>query len=578
MANKGTIDVRQATILSMEKRNKIERYKAERSATAFGASLPHFDWHHPTESDRFYLKSYGIYNLKVRPDAWMIRLRIDGGIAEAAVLERIARIAQSYELQILLTARSQIELHGLTAETVYPIWHMLQNAGIETRQSLTDNFRAIVTDPLDGLSPDSPIHCAPLIEAIRELFLNVPEWMGTIPRKFNTALIGRESPSFNPWGNDLLFALARREGVWGFNVYLGGKNSHVAQNADLFCAPGEAPALFDAIAQTYQAHGMRGSRAKIRLFHLIESVGMAQVHAWIEENYGTSLTPAGELKMLSASTNTDPTLPIQRFGHYGEVKAKGLLHVAREAREKKLTLRLTPHQELWMFDAEDFGHAAVLSGDDQRKCLWCNTLRFIPHSNITACAGSRYCPLALWDIKSDLPALPLKLLEKHGISLGLSGCLKGCGRHYHNDLGLIGLRTNLYGETERAVRLFVGATQSPVPAPGRMIYYSVPERMLTPLIETIVEDFVRSNSENFEAFSHDILRKYSVEFLQFWWIVRQLHELPEGVFDDFFRSGEKWVLERIRREIVLPDFEALHDVIRELGHRLWDATPTRVRA
>jgi len=560
MTNKGTIDVHQATILPMEKRNKTERYKAERSAAEFGETLADFDWNHPSESDRFYLKSYGMYNLKVRPDAWMIRLRIDGGIVGAAFLKQVAQIAQAQALQILLTARSQIELHGLTAEMVYPVWSMLQNAGIETHQNLTDNFRALVTDPLDGLSSDSLIHCAPIIETIRASFLNVPEWMGTIPRKFNTALIGRESPSFNPWGNDLLFALAQREGAWGFNIYLGGKNSHVAQSADIFCMPDEAPGLFDAIARTYQTHGLRGSRAKIRLFHLIESVGMAQVHTWIEENYATPLAPAGELKMRSASTNTDSALPIQRFGHYGEISSRDLLNAADEAHKKKLEARLTPHQELWIFKSE-----SITSPLTPHSSLP------TPHASITACAGSRYCPLALWDIKSDLPALPLKLLETHGISLGLSGCLKGCGRHYHNDLGFIGLRTNLYGETERAIRLFVGATQSPDPAPGRMIYYSVPERMLAPLIKTIVEDFVRSNSEDFETFSRGILRKYSVEFLQLWWIVRQLHELSEEVLGGFIRADETWLLEKLACVIALPDADALHDTIRVLSHRLWDA-------
>jgi len=48
---------------------------------------------------------------------------------------------------------------------------------------------------------------------------------------------------------DLYFALAKKGDMWGVNLYLGGKNSEVAQPADLFVLPHEVPEMFEAVAK-----------------------------------------------------------------------------------------------------------------------------------------------------------------------------------------------------------------------------------------------------------------------------------------------------------------------------------------
>ena len=46
-------------------------------------------------------------------------------------------------------------------------------------------------------------------------------------------------------------------------------------------------------------------------------------------------------------------------------------------------------------------------------------------------------------------------MEKHGIKVGFSGCMKGCGRHKHADIGIVGLRSNKFGENDKAARIFL---------------------------------------------------------------------------------------------------------------------------
>ena len=548
----------------MDRLNKIERLKAQCLPADFLAKIEEVDWHAPSEADRFYLKNYGIYNIKLRPERWMLRLRIDGGRIEAGRLRLLGELSRREKLRPLLTARGQIELHDIAPERILPLWRECMECGLSSWQTLTDNFRALVTDPLADCAPDALVDTFPLLERIRERFLARPEWLGTLPRKFNTALVGRQSPSFNPWGNDLLFALAEKEGRLGFKLYLGGKNNESARESGIFSPPEEIPSLFEAVATAYRAHGPRGSRSKTRLFHLIESAGMERLCTWIAEAYGREPESGGRLLMRSSTHNRDRLLPIKRFGRYGEIHAQTLLEAADEAQSRGWQLRLTPHQELWAFDPEALRDSKPEIRNPASK-----------GGEITACAGVRYCPLSLWDIKKDLDLLPIERMRRLGISLGFSGCLKGCGRHAHSDLGLIGLRTNLYAETERAARVYLGTLQAPDPAPARLLYYSVPLRSLDALLEAIMDDFERSGLESFESFSREVLARYSIEFLQLWYLLRQLYRLKPKCGQQFLAGEEARLLEEFRSLEGYPDTDELYETVRRLSHRLWDLSAKR---
>ena len=541
-----------------QKPNKLERLKSELPPAQFAPFLETLDWENVNERERFYLKSFGIYNIKMRPDVYMLRLRIDGGQIGLPELEVIAALAQEHELNVIITARAQIELHGIAPGEVYAVYTALHRGGITTHQTLTDNFRAITTDPYDGAAADSRIDTQPLVAQIRERILDRPEWMGTIPRKFNTAIIGRITPLVNPWANDLLFALAQRDGAWGFNVYLGGKNSEVARPVDIFILPEAVPDLFMAVAGVFQEHGLRGSRAKIRFFHLIESVGMAQVRDWIEAAMGQELSQNGELQMARAVPTGATLLGDGRYGEmvatrYGDVTADELLAVISRAHREHLEIHLGTDQNFHLIGVS---HPPAP----------------VTQTQIIACAGVRHCPLALWDIKHDVPALPLDRFSRHGITVGFSGCLKGCGRHYHSDIGLFGLRTNLYGETERAVRVYLGAIQSPDAAPGRMIYYSVPERKMEALLSVILDEYEHSGLPDFESYARHI-RHYSTEWLQLWYLLHLNGQLTEEIQAGFLDGrDEKALVAETTEKLGTDPGEGYADAIRSLSHRVWDQT------
>ena len=493
----------------------------------------------------------------------MLRLRIDGGRIEHSKLEEITEIVERYNLKVMLTSRAQLELHDISPDSVYEIYRQLKTHNISTSQTLTDNFRAIVTDPYDGEALDSHIACYPMIEKINQLIIDNPYWTGTIPRKFNTAIIGREKPLVNPWSNDLLFALAKKENVLGFNIYLGGKNAKVAQDADIFVVAADVLKLFEAVAETYQKHGLRGSRSKIRLFHLIEKEGMVQLRVWIEKSFGKSLETAGILLMSSSYYQRETLLKEGGIAsvypsRYGESSSDALYTLLSYAKKEGTEIRLGIDQNFHLLGVEE------------------KVVRpFEEASLITACAGARYCSLSLWDIKEDVHLLPLEKLKKYNISLGFSGCLKGCGRHYFTDMGLIGLRTNLYGKTEKALRVFMGAVETPEVQPSRMLYYSVPLRNITELFNVIFDDFERSTLTDFETFSYTVLNQHSIEFLQLWYIARQLYVMDASIFALFFNTSEMELNEAkifaYLKEITKgSEHEVYAMLTRELSHLLWD--------
>ncbi len=534
--------------------NKIEKLKLELTPKLFERELEGLDWRNLTERERFFLKSFGIYHIKLRADYFMIRVRFDGLDIPTSQLLTTAEIARNFNLETLITARGGLELHNIAPEDVYEIYQQLQRAKINTKQSLTDNFRAITTDPFFDFEKEMEFELKPIIDSILDFFLDNEQFMGLIPRKFNTAFVATKEPITNFWGNDALFALAKRGDEVGFNLYLGGKNSEVAKSSNIFITPNQTRELFIALAKTFKERGLRGSRSKTRLFHLIETVGVKRVRGWIEESFGQELQSEGELLLKEPKDKSFVELRDGYFGYkipsnYGEISVDKLAKIAQNQGQ---TIRFGSDQNIYIItkDAPSFQRERAL--------------------DIVACVGSRYCRLSLWDIKRDVDYLPVERLKELGVKVGFSGCLKGCGRHYHSDIGLIGLRTNLYAPTERAFRFFLGATYDQNPTPARMLYYSVPKRSTNLLIENILDDFEASGEATFVSFSQNILSKFQIETLQIWFLVKELYPLKDAR-DELFATNEQRLLEKISQTLKVEiTQESITEIIKEISHRVWD--------
>jgi ferredoxin-nitrite reductase len=539
--------------------NKIERFKAELKPCDYAVRMASLQWDALSEADRFYLKNYGIHSFAQRSEYFFIRLRFDGGRIAPDALLRLCDIAERFNARLLLTARAQIELHSLDPATVYGAYLALQAAGFETRRTLTDNVRAIVTHPLEGEIDDAFGDATVLVDAMREHVMGRCETLGMLPRKFNTAVTSVMRSHVSFFGNDLFFAPAKKEGVWGFNVYVGGKNTETARSADIFVVPEEAPALFASVLDVFDKYGARTSRAKLRLFFMLETMGIEEFRARLEEAYGKALANAGTLHWQKAPVAPFTPMRNGKYAHryqtrYGAVDVDTLRCIAQKAQEENLRLRLGVDQQLYVLDLPQ----ARFEIKAQRDVGY-----------VTVCAGSRNCALSLWEMKhEELDALPLKRMEALKVRVGMSGCLKGCGRHHHADIGIVGLRTNAFGPTQKAARIYLGGLYSDGKAVARMIYPSVPLKHLHRLIDAILDEYEQSGEADFEAFSRRYLVPFSEGFVALWFVAKLYSPTPIRLSE----KNEARQYAELKKMLQLPDGkeEGYADAIRFLTHTLWD--------
>ena len=403
---------------------------------------------------------------------------------------------------------------------------------------------------------------------MESLFLKNPDYVGTLPRKFNTAICGTLESSHSFFSNDLYFALAKKEDLWGFNLYLGGKNSEMAQDADIFVTAEETVPLFEAVIKTYMNHGLRGTRSKTRLFHLLQKIGMNSFKIHLKSYYPKALQCAGTLQTEKSSTHEFTAL---HDGHYafcypsrfGEIDEGELSRLTDYASAEKLSIRLGVDQNIYLF------------GLKEPKIPFKN---ISTPARLSVCAGNRYCDLSLFDMKGEAKMLPLERLKTLNVSIGYSGCLKGCGKHQHVDIGLVGLRTAIFGPTQKSVRFFIGGQYTYGEAPARLILFAVPLHGLNDLIHVVLDEFAQSSYNDFERFGQEVLNRFSTSFLALWFLSKlyftettPLKVLRSDPASSHSAQEEKKLIESTFTKLELLDDQdnSFHQEIKRINQMLW---------
>ena len=550
------------------KLNKRERYKARLRPFDYFAEFDSIDFESLGEGDRFYLQDFGIFNAEFTEDEFTIRLRLEAGRISAEQFTYLADIVQEFDLTIILTARAGVQLHDIQLEDVHVIWKKLNMNGLSTWQSFGDNIRNIVTDVFDGRGKSSKIEVYPIVQEMRNFILQNPRYVGMLPRRVSIGISGNSTNVSSFFANDIYFALAQKDAVYGFNVYMGGKNTDVAQSADIFLLESEVFDFFKAFVEAFYLHGSRYSRSKTRLKYLIEDIGMDGLKKHIQTQYSRELTCEGSLHLEKTE-----------FEQY-EKLADGTFSFCYHTDFSRLTA--TEMKEIAIFSVKN--SAEIRIGIDQNIYLLGLKERNVPFESLTqsstvlACAGS-LCPYAVWSIKDETSYIPLDAIQKNQIQVGFSGCAKGCGRHHHSDIGLIGLKTNNFGDTDGGARVFIGAQHSLGLSTGRMLYSMVPFVHLKETLSLIISIYEKSGYSNFEEYTKDILNQFSSGFLSLWYLANletkqsneiKLNNNPKLELDESFTFEKKYLLN------TFPNLESLRDIddsftqtISKLSKKIW---------
>ena len=495
---------------TLEDLNSIEKQKLNLKPIDYFKEIATLHLDSVGNGDRFYLQDFGFYNNELTDDEYMLRLRFPGGRISNQNLLDIAKITEEHNLDIILTARSGMQLHGLDEDNIVEIFNKVNDLGMFSWQTFGDNVRNITTDVFDGRGKYNIIEVYPLIKQMQDFILKVPEYVGLLPRRFATGISGSSANGYSFFPSDLYFALAKKDDIYGFNVYLGGKNTEIAQDADIFVKQDEVVEFFKAVIISFNKHGLRQDRDCNRLFHLIDYIGMEKFKSYIQVEYKKDFISKGTLCLEKVAFKEFEELKNGEYSFcyhtkFAKLTTKEIEGIANLAIENNYEVRIGTDQQLYIFGLKD--KSFPLSHDNDNR-------------TILACAGSEYCPYSYWNIKDETAFLPLKRIEKHKIIVGFSGCLRGCAKHEHSDIGLVGLRSSKYGTSQKTARLYLGAQYTFGAKVAKLVFTAIPLIHLNELLNLIIDEFENSIYSDFEEFSLNILNKLSANFLALWFLAK----------------------------------------------------------
>ena len=477
------------------------------------------------EDTAFYFKCFGLF---LKEDGlFMIRVRVPAGQLSVNAAKTLGFIAARYGRDYIdITTRQQIELRYIALSDIPAVLDALESVGLSTFQTGIDNFRNIVTSAFDGLGKKSLIPCKPLVDAMQALFLKNEAYIGVLPRKFNTGILGTTVNDCNIYGQDCAFIVASKNGTLGFNLYLGGKVGIQAQDTGLFVAYEEVVPTYQAVIDLFKTYGFRDNRNKNRLHFLLEAVGMEAFVDAIKQTSGLSYTPSGiieakeacELDAGGVFALDDATAAYHFSIPSGILKGTDLIDIASLAAQVEGSVRLSVEQSLYII-AQKKSAPMIQNDTIYTKYDAYHTIYF---NHQIACAGTATCSFGVIPNKPDAIEMAHFLSREVPIKEGKvrmywSGCVKGCGIHGIADIGFEGCKTkDASGQTCHGVHIFMGGYATKKAQEARAVFKSVPLVEAKYLVKKIMLLYKneRHEHESFEAFYERTLAALETAQLQ----------------------------------------------------------------
>ncbi len=498
----------------------------------------------PDKENTFRFKWQGLFYLTPNKEAYMARLRIPGGQLYSFQLRELANIAdQLTSGYVQITTRANLQMRLILPKDTVEFVRRIQSIGLHTRGAGADNIRNLTCDPAAGVDPDELIDTLPLTHALGQLILNHREFYD-LPRKFNIAFHGGGKIPTVEDTNDIGFkavkVVAKPEGSVGnrlitdqiaegvyFRVALGGATGHKAFARDLgvLVKPDEVLKVTAALLRVYIANGNRGDRKKARLKHLLETWTLEQYLAETEKLLGYQLlrVPAGA---VVEAPNPKLEVPHPHVGVYPQKQA-GLNWIGATVPVGQLTakqmrrlaeiadlygggeIRLTVWQNFVLPNVRD---AFVETARKALLKLGFEARQSNLKSGFIACTGNSYCKFAGADTKGHaldlMKWLDSRVTLDQPINVHITGCPNSCAQHYMGDLGLLGAKVKVGGESVEGYHIFVGGGFGGKQAVGRQLFTGVSVAELKPMMEKILKGYLQHRvlGESFLSFTtrHDL--------------------------------------------------------------------------
>ena len=469
----------------------------------------------PGEQER--LKWVGMYPQRQGGDAFMMRIKVPGGVMTAAQVREVGVAAEAYaegpddspvfgNRYADLTTRQDIQLHWIRIADVPRIWQRFWDVGLTTVQACGDSARNVCSCPVSGIDAQEVVEALPVARAISAYFTGNREY-ANLPRKWKIAVTGCLEDCARVEINDVgLWPAEQSDGSFGFNVLIGGGLSdgeRMASDIDVFIRPDQAVELCRGVAQLFGELGNRENRGLARMRYLAQELGPEGFRAALDERTNFALHPAG--KELTDRFRGD---------HVGvhPQKQDGLFYVGCSVPVGRMHgIDLVETARL----AETYGDGGVRIGIDQNFILsgvpeerlddlLAEPLlaKYSPfpgpfERGVVACTGSEFCRFAVVETKERAVKWARQLdaqLRDNGadgggsgeagvIRMDFSGCSASCAQPQIADIGFRGDIAHVDEHIEEAVDIGVGGSLGPDAAfidwvAGAMPVDSVPDALL----------------------------------------------------------------------------------------------------
>ncbi|MDB2562604.1 ferredoxin--nitrite reductase [Sulfurimonas sp.] len=478
-----------------------------------------------SEDSSYYLKCFGLFLKK--DETFMIRIRIPAGHLSPKQAIKLGEISAKYgDDYIDITTRQQLEFRYLKLEDIPTVLRELDSVGISTFQTGVDNFRNIVTSAFDGLGNKSIIECKPIIDELQSLFFKKEDWIGTLPRKFNTAILGANVNDCNIYGHDSCFIVAKKDEKLGFNLYLGGRVGIQARDSGLFVEKDQVLATFTAIVELFKKYGFRDNRNKNRLHFLLEAVGMDTFVEAIKESSGCEYETSGEILAKeeyflddSGIFNLGDDLEAVHFSiPSGVFKGSDLTQAGEIALKVDSQIRLSVEQSFYIVTNTQ----KVKTVQESKLYQEYKSYNSTYFNNQIACAGTATCAFGVIPNKPDAIEMSTFLtkevpLKDAKVRMYWSGCVKGCGIHGVADIGFEGCKAkDENGETCYGVHILLGGKATVEAKEARVLYKTIPLTKAKYLVKDIMLMYKdeRLAGESFEAYDTRVLSHMDIEDIQ----------------------------------------------------------------
>ncbi len=430
--------------------------------------------------------------------AFMIRVRMPGGVCTPAQWRTLSSIARAYgNGTVRLTTRQTVQLHGIIKSNLKSTLREIDAAVLNTIAACGDVNRNVMCNPnpfqsrahASALATAREIsdHLLPRTPAYREIWLDGERVAGSeqevvepvygrtyLPRKFKIAVAVPPSNDVDVFAHDLGFIaiLGKAGGVTGFNVVVGGGMGMTHGEPDTYprtgellgyCKPDHAVAVAEAVVTVQRDWGDRSNRKHARLKYTIEDRGLDAFRAEVERRLGRAL---GEPRPFAFTSTGD------RYGWVEDEQGRSHLTLFVEngrvadppggpqmlagldaiAEVHRGDLRFTANQNVVIANVASADRAGIEALVD-RHGLMRHTSGM--RRNAMACVALPTCGLALAESERYLPDLVTALearlaahdLASDDIVIRMTGCPNGCARPYLAEIALVGKgpgRYNLY--------------------------------------------------------------------------------------------------------------------------------------